>query len=90
MRSFCSRSLKWDAQPKKPHPGNPPSKKLFVRQLKKANSSKAHSQLAASEKALPAACKQMALAHKLYVKAKSDFLKADTKISALEAKAAKA
>jgi hypothetical protein len=79
MRAFYSRSLKWDAQPrqlpKKPHPGNPLPKKLFVRQQTNTNSSKALSHLAASEKALLAPYKKMAAAHKLYVKTKKLLLR---------------
>ena len=86
-------NLKWDAQPrkfKKTSTKKSPPKKAGRKPAKKiASSSKAHSKLATAEKAILVACKMMAAAHKLYIKAKSAFPKADAKVLTLETKAAR-
>ena len=93
IRASYFLNFKWDAQPrkfKKTSTKKSPPRKLAVRQLKKiASSSKAHSKLATAEKAILVACKMMAAAHKLYIKAKSAFPKADAKVLTLETKAAR-
>lgn len=94
IRASYFLNFKRDAQPRKFKKNlnqEIPRKKAGRKTAKKISSrSKVHSKLATAEKAILVACKIMAAAHKLYIKAKSAFPKADAKVSTLETKAAKA